>query len=486
MARRLRPVAVFGALVLVALIFVVSRSGHSEGLRKWASGVAESNEEMALDLEEEDTAESRFCIGEECFKGTWKPRSKPFESIDQLRPYKGCATSTRLRGATTEKANAERLLNVMNWDWTPYQGETAEWNAEEFVIRLLRSPGGLISVGDATSKDHFDSLAIYLERSGIRLQRFSKPPSSSSSSSKFVHQFTLAPDGPATASLMMRSRVPPSRLKRPILTMIEDSLLVNDGDLKIISQRLGTGKAEKWTTELPRMQTWPVMVEEMASSTKEDKDLVPEDTILLLNTGAHWSRLELSLLKSRDNPSVEQNYLTEAYRQMLRVMSEQLKPMSRLSIVYRATAPGHPKCYTRTAPYKSARMAETMEKNVISRLLQGVSTEEEREQKRKQDWDLFSVHNDLWRRAIVRLEQERKQALARPYPYTKVYSKWYYLDIWHQALQRPDAHRDPLADCLSYCSPALFDQWTRHLHHALQLEMDSSSSKTTANGTTTA
>ncbi|KAH6919213.1 hypothetical protein BKA70DRAFT_1249545 [Coprinopsis sp. MPI-PUGE-AT-0042] len=249
----------------------------------------------------------------------------------------------------------------------------------------------------------------------------------------------------------MRSGVPPSRLKRPILTMIEDSLLVNDADLKIISQRLGTGKGENWKTELPRMQSWP-------------KDLVPEDTVLLLNTGIH------------------QNYLTEAYRQMLRVMSEQLKPVSRLSIVYRATAPGHPKCYTRTAPYKSGRMAETMEKNVISRLLQAVTTEEEREEKRKQDWDLFSVHNDLWRRAIVRLEQERKQALARPYPYTKIYAKWYYLDVWNQALQRPDAHRDPLADCLSYCSPALFNQWTRHLHHALQHEIDSVT-KTAKNGT---
>jgi hypothetical protein len=162
-----------------------------------------------------------------------------------------------------------------------------------------------------------------------------------------------------------------------------------------------------------------------------------------------WSRQELSLLRSRGTPTVEQNYLTEAYRQMLRAMSEQLKPVSRLSIVYRATTPGHPKCYTRTAPYKSGRMAETMEKNVISRLLQGASTDEEKEEKRKQDWDLFSVHNDLWRRAIVRLEQERKQASARPYPYTKIYAKWYYLDIWQQALQRPDAHRDPLADCLS-------------------------------------
>lgn len=134
---------------------------------------------------------------------------------------------------------------------------------------------------------------------------------------------------------------------------------------------------------------------------------------------------------------------------MLRIVSEQLKLNPQLSIFYRPTTPGHPKCYSRPSPYKTLHQAEMMEKNLISRLLQGVTTEQDRQEKRKLDWDLFPVHNDLWRRAIVRLEQERKQMLAKPYQMQKVYAKWHFLDIWGQALQRPDAHHDPLQDCLS-------------------------------------
>jgi hypothetical protein len=46
-----------------------------------------------------------------------------------------------------EKADAKRLLEVMNWVWTPKSGVLKEWDAEAFVVRLLKSSGGLIVVG---------------------------------------------------------------------------------------------------------------------------------------------------------------------------------------------------------------------------------------------------------------------------------------------------------------------------------------------------
>lgn len=68
------------------------------------------------------------------------------------------------------------------------------------------------------------------------------------------------------------------------------------------------------------------------------------------------------------------------------------------------------------------------------------------------DWDLFEVHNGIWRRKIEGMgtqggtydisegmEAEQGQLTG---------AKWYYFDIWDMSLQRPDAHEQPGKDCL--------------------------------------
>jgi hypothetical protein len=183
---------------------------------------------------------------------------------------------------------------------------------------------------------------------------------------------------------------------------------------------------------------------------------------------------------------------------MVRTISNQLKDIGGLSIYYRATAPGHPNCAMRTSPYRNGKVAETFEDDVVGRLMRPVKTDAERELRQRWDWDLFSVHNDVWKRATLRLERERVLTMAKPVhgPRRKRMSRWHYLDIWSQALQRPDAHYEPGEDCLNCalssilsccmiidivlsillgCSPAIFDQWTLHLHHQLQLEMEKDS-----------
>lgn len=99
-----------------------------------------------------------WCSPEECSTGRWEPRQPPFKSMDEFRKayanrqdhvWKGCrAPPDPLKNSTSqEKVDEDRLMQVMSWTWTPYIGKMKEWNAEEFVIRLLKSPGGLILIG---------------------------------------------------------------------------------------------------------------------------------------------------------------------------------------------------------------------------------------------------------------------------------------------------------------------------------------------------
>jgi len=90
------------------------------------------------------------------------------------------------------------------------------------------------------------------------------------------------------------------------------------------------------------------------------------------------------------------------------------------------------------------------------------------------DWDLFEVHNGIWRRKIEGMgtqggtydisegmEAEQGQLTG---------AKWYYFDIWDMSLQRPDAHEQPGKDCLHWCLPSVFDEWTKLFHHRVRLE----------------
>lgn len=90
-----------------------------------------------------------LCQGDECFKGRWRPRQKPYTSLEELKPWKGCPNPPPVAavGWDQEEADEKRLLDIMNYAWTPDAGRMRDWNAEAFVVRLLRSPGGLIIVG---------------------------------------------------------------------------------------------------------------------------------------------------------------------------------------------------------------------------------------------------------------------------------------------------------------------------------------------------
>ena len=101
---------------------------------------------------------SPWCSPEECSSGRWEPRQPPFRSMDEFRQayanrqdhvWKGCRAppSATTNASDSAKVDEDRLMNVMSWTWTPYIGKMKPWDAEDFMIRLLKSPGGLILIG---------------------------------------------------------------------------------------------------------------------------------------------------------------------------------------------------------------------------------------------------------------------------------------------------------------------------------------------------
>ena len=75
-----------------------------------------------------------------------------------------------------------------------------------------------------------------------------------------------------------------------------------------------------------------------------------------------------------------------------------------------------------------------------------------KQQRARWDWDLFEPHNEIWRSTVGRLMRERNLRKQNGVDAEKLGARWVYVDLWDQALQRPDAHSDPAVDCL-HCKP---------------------------------
>lgn len=87
-------------------------------------------------------------------------------------------------------------------------------------------------------------------------------------------------------------------------------------------------------------------------------------------------------------------------------------------------------------------------------LIQSTTDKQQKVVRSRWDWDRFEVHNAEWRQAIADMSNKR-DAL----PTSSRSAKWYYMDLWEMALQRPDAHTQNLVDpshenydCL-HCEP---------------------------------
>ncbi|KAG5640650.1 hypothetical protein DXG03_007659, partial [Asterophora parasitica] len=408
------------------------------------------------DFENATKPEDNWCRPEECAAGQWRPREPPFTSIDDFRAayanrldrlWKGCSAIPDPTGKrpsdSQSKVDEERLMQVMNWTWTPYTGELRRWDPEDFMVRLLKSPGGLILIGDSITQQHNHALGYLLNQAGLDFDR--NPSHLPMYDHKNVRQVLLKPKDPLTRKVVERAGVPESRLERPVVTMLEDHMLIGQRDIRAITERLGASKTYYWYHDFQRVPGWEAYVANAAQPRPGEEVSVTEDTILLMNAGAHWSRHELAMLPARPTDREEQAGVKETYKQMMKLIIGRLSPINRLTVFYRSTAPGHPVCEKSANPYADLHAAREAEKHIVHRLTENTDAQLTKNRKRW-DWDLFEVHNEMWRKAVSGLMRDRewRQSTAS----RALGAKWFYLDLWDVNLQRPDAHSEPGVDCL--------------------------------------
>ena len=72
-----------------------------------------------------------------------------------MPPWPGCPVPWDANGnpiedeAEKERLEGERLARLLNYHWEPSRGKLIDYDPVAFVVRLLKSPGGLIMVGGA-------------------------------------------------------------------------------------------------------------------------------------------------------------------------------------------------------------------------------------------------------------------------------------------------------------------------------------------------
>ncbi|KIK67062.1 hypothetical protein GYMLUDRAFT_37100 [Collybiopsis luxurians FD-317 M1] len=410
-----------------------------------------------------------LCQAHECAVGKWIPRLEPFTSLEHLQRvyanlyhpvWSGCglapgtypeedeAEKTRLKG--------QRLVDTLNWEWVPDRGALLEYDTVDFVVRMLKSPGGLVLIGDSISGQHWH--AIYYTFRHLNITFDSNPKYLPLAGASNVEQFVLSKNSPMTKILQEKAGVPQSRMERPFFTLLEEHMGLDESDIRAITN---AAPDYEWKHKFRGVPGWEDHLKWLAMPREGEEESVTEDTLVVYNAGAHWSRHELGMLRA-PTYAQEQALLEESYQRMIDLVTSRLSPIKRMSIYYRSTSPGHPNCQDRTAPYKDMADARYNEQNLVDRLVDGVHSAGEKQMRNRWDWDLFRSHNRMWSNQIDFIMEQR--------PKNSQSAKWHYFDVWDLSMQRPDAHLNPGQDCLHWCLPSVFDEWTRLLYHRVILE----------------
>ncbi|KAF5332207.1 hypothetical protein D9611_008173 [Ephemerocybe angulata] len=426
----------------------------------------------------ESKINTTLCQYNECLKGRWAPREPQFKTLEDFQEvfakrgasiWSTCEVGDPPAGvkwtsAEEERLKQKRLVDIMNWVWQPDHGELLPWDPLDFVVRLLKTPGGIVFMGDSLSQGHEHAFGSYLQEGGIVFQM--KETDSS------IRSHILEKGHPVTLELQRRAGVPDSRMDHPIFSVVEEHILIHQEDLRYITELNGANKGWEWHLDsLKRADDWEGFFRRLTKSRPGEETSVTSDTIIVLNTGAHWSRGTMYMLPEVGSLEKEREALTNVYTAMVKIMIRKMSQYPRLTVFYRATNAGHPSCHRYNKPSKDAAEAHREAARYLELSDASASNEVDRKVRRRWDWDYLNVLSQVWKTEIEHQEWLRRTMKLRNQS-GGVGMRWLYVDVYEMSLQRPDAHAVPGKDCLHWCLPAVYSEWTRHLYHILYLEME--------------
>ncbi|KAF5346789.1 hypothetical protein D9758_015730 [Tetrapyrgos nigripes] len=456
-----------------------------------------------------------YCPPSKCAYGHWIPRPTPFTTFEEAHqailfnkndagfslpdPHPPTAEGVEYTEEEKKEGGRKRVLEMVNWIWQSDFGELVKFDVEEFVVRLLRSPGGLIIVGDSLTTQHLITLRhIFLRADFILNENIPSFPFNTKTHPDHFHhtvaggggrgegthiwQFALNVDHPPCKELVNRFGIFLERAKRPILTHIVDQTLISPEELnKVFRTEWGYEHKHKYT----QVEGWEETVAEMFRPREGEKEGgVTEESLLVLSSGAHWSRAGLHGYNEQLPTEVLRRRIEYAYGEMVKSTIRRLSPLPHTTIFFRSISPGHPTCHlpSITTPFSSLSAAKEWFSQPGNDQAEVVDW----------DWDSFESRNEIWRRRIGEYEKDRTrggiddgkqegegEGLGGEVDETWLWkgkgARFVYLDFWSMDLQRIDAHtltetRKGHFDCLHYALPYLHNQWTELLFHRLVVE----------------
>lgn len=407
---------------------------------------------------------------EEREPGVWQARVPPVSQDDLRTKYNAWYEVTeRLPDTSTAQTDEEREAEsrvraaaLASWTWVPQFNATLthDWDWRTWAVRALRSTGGVIVVGDSINLQLFHHLRSLLpatfefKEDHARVYGFNDPDSVQPA---YLGVYLLE-DDPLASELLKEARVPTSRLTRPILSYVRDDLLTSVAEVARFRNdavRAIDDDGNRLLTDHDVEVAWTEFTSRFGGqfdTSKEGQDGVTnvvigdwrprvdalldaigdwqgtERTILVINTGAHWSGPCL--------PEIGEARLKQVYRSMIDAIAPQLVALSaKASVIFRPTIPGHPECDKATEPFKT----EAEARDIISHM----------DFFHDMAWGTFPSYNVMWRDA-----------------FRSLHANIGWLPVYTRSIMRPEAHRLG-GDCLHLEGPSLLDEWAAEIWRVL-------------------
>lgn len=206
--------------------------------------------------------------------------------------------------------------------------------------------------------------------------------------------------------------VPSSRFDEPFFRIRRHDVLMESTELIQVARDIGLqiriherSLLQKWEQYLPieADEVWPGQ----------------EPSILLLNTGAHWTAPDFAVAHESDLEKLSRAVATQLFGRIVQ--------MPRWSIFYRSTSPGHPDCDRASTPVYPALPFINMPGEAAS-----------------WNWHSFGRLNDIW---VEELDRAAPDSWATETGDERSRGRVMAINVTDMTGQRPDAHRGN-TDCL--------------------------------------